>query len=421
VSNRRSFGTVRKLPSGRWQARWRDASNDLLAAPQTFATKSDASRWLAETEADIARGQWIDPRRSSMTFSDFADEWWRATTHLRLSTRTSYEYLLRSYLRPGFGSVPLSRITPLNVQAWRADLMTSGLAPNTVAKAYRLLARILRAAVNADYLAKSPCILRGASADEIPEMRFATAQQVEALANVVPDRDRALIYVAAYSSLRFGELAGLRRRDVNPLLRTVAVVQQITEVRGQVIVGPPKTASSRRTVQLPDFVAAILEEHLVRFSDESVDGLVFPSADGGPLRRSNFRSRVWLPATKACGVPGLRFHDLRHTGSTLAAASGAPLKALMQRMGHTTVGAALRYQHVIDGQQQAIADYLDNLARVAATPVESPLLRDVSGTFVARNGHAKGDAVVENAVTSTNSGGASKNRTYDLVLIRDAL
>jgi integrase len=86
---------------------------------------------------------------------------------------------------------------------------------------------------------------------------------------------------------------------------------------------------------------------------------VFPSADGTFLRRSNFRRRVWLPATAAAGVDGLRFHELRHTAATLAAASGTSPKAIMARIGHNSMTAALRYQHVMDGQDADIVRFLE--------------------------------------------------------------
>ena len=192
-------------------------------------------------------------------------------------------------------------------------------------------------------------------------MAFATPEQVAMLADVIQPEYRALVLTAAYSSLRWGELAGLRRRNVNPLHRTVTVVEQLTEVNGHLAFGPPKTNSSRRTVRLPDVVADELTAHLERYAEPGPDGLVFPAAEGGPMRRSNFRRRVWLPALEAAGIQGLRFHDLRHTGATLAAASGAPLKALMARAGHSTAAAALRYQHVVSGQDEAIARYLNEL------------------------------------------------------------
>jgi integrase len=174
------------------------------------------------------------------------------------------------------------------VQVWRADLLTSGLAPNSVAKAYRLLARVMTAAVRGRYIGHTPCVERGAGTDEVPEMRFATAAEVDAIAAHVPERDRALIYVAAHSSLRMGELVG-------PSVRCQPVAQ-VCDCRPADHGGPrtaarrpPKTASSKRTVRLPDLVATILNEHFQRHNEPGPDGLVFPAAEGG--RHSRRRER----------------------------------------------------------------------------------------------------------------------------------
>jgi integrase len=220
------------------------------------------------------------------------------------------------------------------------------------------------AAVDAGLIARSPCRIKGASKEHVTkEMKFATAEDVGAIADAAPERYRALILTAAYSGLRWGELAGLRVRRVDLLHKTITVAEQLTEVRGELMIGPPKTPAALRTVSIPGFVAEALERHLSSYVTGGPDALVLTSPEGAPLRRSSFTRRVWLPATRAAGIEGLRFHDLRHTGLTLAAASGAPLKALMARAGHTTPDAALRYQHVISGQDQDIADYLENLGR----------------------------------------------------------
>jgi len=123
-----------------------------------------------------------------------------------------------------------------------------------------------------------------------------------------------------------------------------------------------------RTITVPQFIIDVLADHLARWSAPGPDGLVFVMPEGTPLRRENFRKRVWLPACRAAGVTGLRFHDLRHTGTTLAAASGAPLRAVMHRLGHASAAAAIRYQHRVAGQDEAIADYLDRIGRAALPP-----------------------------------------------------
>jgi hypothetical protein len=162
-----------------------------------------------------------------------------------------------------------------------------------------------------------------------------------------------------------------------------ALVQQREQLL--LIPGPPKTEAGRRTVTLPAVAAVALAEHLAEFAEPGPEGLVFPAPEGGYLRRSNFRRRWWLAATKAAEVEGLRFHDLRHSAATMALAAGANTRELMERLGHTSPAVALRYQHVMAGRDQAIAAALDELVQAAANlPVERSA-EPSSGTLVARN------------------------------------
>jgi hypothetical protein len=139
-------------------------------------------------------------------------------------------------------------------------------------------------------------------------------------------------------------------------------------------------------VTLPAVAAAALAEHLATYSQPGRDGLVFTSTEGGLLRRSNFHRRVWRRATRAAGLEGLRFHDLRHTSATLSIAAGASTRELMARMGHSSSAAALRYQHVLAGRDAAIAAALDELIEAASALAESPPSAP-SGTRVARIGN----------------------------------
>jgi integrase len=112
---------------------------------------------------------------------------------------------------------------------------------------------------------------------------------------------------------------------------------------------------------LSDAVVAALAQHLVHYTAPSPDALVFLSSQGKRLRRSNFNRRVWQPATRAAGLEGLRVHDLRHTAGTLATAAGGSLREVMQRLGHSTTVAAVRYQHVMAERDAAIARELNRL------------------------------------------------------------
>jgi integrase len=384
---RRGFGSVRRLSSGRWQVRYRDLSGVMHTGPHTFASKTDASRYLAMVEADLHRGAWADPKLGRITLAEWAKRWQATTTNLRPTTRDLYGYLLRRFLLPTFGKASLSSIDVLAVRSWLASLEGQGVSASTRAKAYRLLSRVLGAAVEAGYLLRNPCTVKGAGQERAPEMRFATVVQVAALAEAIDPRYRALVLVAAYGGLRWGELVGLRVRRVDLLHGRVVVAEQVAEVNGRLIPGPPKTEAGRRTVTLPAAAAVALAEHLAEYAEPGPDGLVFPAPEGGYLRRSNFSRRSWVPATRAAGVEGLRLHDLRHSAATLALAAGANTRELMERMGHTSPAVALRYQHVMAGRDQAIAAALDELVQAAVElPSEKP-----SGTVVARTRRAKSE------------------------------
>src|SRR5215207_1324083 len=169
---RRTFGSVRQLASGRWQARYLDAAGVRHTAPRTFPSKVDATRYLAQVEADLLRGSWADPKLGRVTFGEWVEQWRPTTANLRPGTLVLYDYQLRRFLLPAFGSVPLGRLDTMTVRAWLADLHREAeVTPTTIAKAYRLLRRILNVAVEAGYLPRNPCTVKGAGIERAAEMR----------------------------------------------------------------------------------------------------------------------------------------------------------------------------------------------------------------------------------------------------------
>ena len=323
------------------------------------------------------------PRRRPLR-AEWAERWLTTKApQLQPSTVDLYRYLLRRHIVPRFGKAAVGRITAVEVQAWLAGLHATKLSPNTVAKAYRVLSGVMDAAVDARLIARSPCTIKGAGTERHDEIQIATPEQVAAVAAAVGPRWEALVFTAAYGGLRWGELAGLRRSDVDLTAGTISVTRKLSEVNGQLSFSRPKSAAGRRTIGVPSFVARALAVHIDLYALPG-DGLVFPSSDGEPLRRSNFRRRVWEPATAEVGMSGFRFHDLRHTAATLAAASGTSLKALMARIGHASAVAALRYQHVIDGQDADIVRYLERFGEEPHVPTINCEGPSVVGTQWAR-------------------------------------
>ncbi len=162
MPRRRSpWGSVRRLPSGRYQARYRLDGIEYLA-PDTFRTQREADAYLAALRSDIERGSWVDPDAGRITVTEYASQWLRQRVNLRPRTRELYESELRLHILPGLGTSELSSLTPARVRSWHAELLNAGVGPSTVAKCYRLLRAILGTAVEDSVIVKNPCVIKGA-------------------------------------------------------------------------------------------------------------------------------------------------------------------------------------------------------------------------------------------------------------------
>lgn len=355
ASKKRTFGRVRKLPSGRYQARYLGADGIDRPAPETFRTKRDADDWLAERQAELRSGDWSDPDAGQVEFGSYAATW-IAERGIGASTADLYRSLLRNHLAPTFGKVAVADITSAMVRAWRVARLENGAGPSTVAKSYALLRAVLMTAVDDRLIRRNPCRVKGASTAPTPERPTATVQEVYALAGAIQSRYRALVLLAAFSGLRWGELVGLRRRDLDLTAGTLRVRRNIAELHnGERLVKEPKSAAGKRTVAIPAVIHDELTTHLTVYSEHGADGRVFVGAKGATPRRNHF-NRLWRKACGQAGIKGLHFHDLRHTGNTLAAATGASTRELMTRMGHSTARAALIYQHATAERERLIGN-----------------------------------------------------------------
>jgi integrase len=360
---RRDFGTVRQLPSGRWQARYRHPrTNERIVAPTTFKMKGDAARWLTGIQREIERGTWIDPEWGKATLCDYASSWLAQRT-LRPRTVELYQGLLVRYILPGLGRTELAELTPRDVRSWHAALLKRGQpGPVTVAKAYRLLRTICETAVSDEMITRNPCNIKGAAVEHSEERPVLSVAEVGALAVAIDERYAVIVLLGAWCGLRLGEALALTRSDVDLDAGTVRIEKSAAELKsGERIVGPPKTRAGIRVIFMPPHVVPALRSHLERFSGPNPTDLIFTGTQGQPLRRASLYT-AWLRATDGLGMKGVRLHDLRHTGATLAAATGASTRELMLRLGHASSDAALRYQHATANRDEAIARALSSLA-----------------------------------------------------------
>ncbi|MEZ0064030.1 integrase [Streptacidiphilus sp. MAP12-20] len=371
---RRRFGSVRKLPSGRFQARYLGPDGLERTADTTFPTKTDADAWLAEVETDMRRGDWRDPLAGAVNFGTYAQTW-IAERDLAPLTRELYRRLLRLYLQPAFGDWEVKEITAPRVRAWRAELLESGKA-TTTAKCYRLLKAVLETAVDDELIRRNPCRIKGAAKEQAAERPVATIEQVLHLAHLIGPRWQLMVFMGAFLSLRPEELAELRRSDVDLLDGVVRIRRAAPELcSGHRVVKEPKSKAGKRAIVIPEMLLPDFEHHLKLYVGQEPDSLLFLGERGAPFRRSTF-GRKWRKARDAAGMPGFRFYDLRHTGNTLAANTGASLKDLMTRMGHASVSAAMVYQHATDEQQRKISRQISAAVVDIRTRRQQPIHED---------------------------------------------
>lgn len=366
-ADHRGFGHLRRLPSKRWQASYVGPDSIRHLAPSTFETKQDAESWLAAEHKLISSGEWTAPavRRASAAspsrFGAYAENWLDDRA-LKPRTRAHYRELLDRLILPTFRDVSLKAITPQSVRQWHAA--TAGGTPTLQAHAYALLRTIMNTAVSDDLIAANPCRIRGAGqSSRAHKIKPATLDELTKLVAAMPERYRLMTLLAAWCGLRFGELVELRRKDIDVTNGVIHVRRGFVRAEKQKLIGTPKSEAGIRDVTIPPHLMSAVKQHLNDLAGRET--LLFTSKTGSRVVPSTLYTSFY-PARKKAGRPDLRWHDLRHTGAVLAAATGATLADLMARLGHSTPGAALRYQHVAEGRDALIAQALSDLAKAHA-------------------------------------------------------
>lgn len=358
------MGWVHKVThrSGRftWQARWRDPAG--VERAKNFDRKTDAERYLVGLEADKLRGHYADPRLGRTRLADWLAEWQPTRTNIGAPTQIRDEASIRNHVIPELGDLPIGQLQPVHISQWVAALADKGLAPATTRKAYQLLAAALASAVDNGLIPISPCRKVKLPALVTPEMRTLAPDEIDNLADAIDDQYRAMVLAAAYTGLRFGELCALRTDRLDFLRKTVRVEESLSEVKGEFVFKAPKSGASRRTVSAPGFLVEGIAQHLATYPDGS--GLVFTAQMGGPIRRTNFRRRIWKPAVKASVGEPCTFQDLRHSHAAILIAQGEHPKVIQERLGHASIKTTLdTYGHLFDGLDEAAADRMDSAWR----------------------------------------------------------
>lgn len=379
--NPRSFGAIKKK-GGRYYPSFVGPDKVRHTPGQSFGRKADAETWLENERKAVTAPDWCPPKQrhaleaerlererlaaAEHPFKDVATRYMQSRTHgpkpLKPRTLEHYEKLLDQLLLPTFATTPVKQIDVMAVEGWYYTQAEKG-RPTYTAHAYSLLSTIMKFAMAKGLVPMNPCMITGASNVKAEhEIVPATHEELDTIVKAVPHRYRLMVLLAAWTGLRFGELAELRRSDVDPENGTLLVDRGVVLVKGVHVVGDPKSRAGKRQVFIPPHLMDAVRDHLGAYMNGR-DGLLFPAKDGVSTLRPSTLYRVFYPARVKAGRPDLRFHDLRHTGATMLAQEGATIAELQVALGHSTYNAAMRYQHASTERREELAKRLS--ARVA--------------------------------------------------------
>ncbi|PAT13284.1 site-specific integrase [Corynebacterium hadale] len=371
-----SFGTIRKLPSGNWQARF-SYKGERHSAPTTFRLKSEAQVFLARVQTEIANGTFIpfDEREAlaaeekakidaqkareaakQIPFGTYATKWIRERTNsrgepLKPTSKAEYERYLATGKLAYWKDTPIPHITPDAVRSWYIEEQQDGHR-TSLAKQYDFMKSVLKTAVEDGLITVNPCTVKGGSrASTGKKVTPPTDDELDKILEVLPTKYEVIAVIAAAGGLRKGEILALKTNDI-AVVRVesgevasvdITVNKSLYEAKdGTRGVGEPKTLASVRHVEIFGKDATTIADYI---ADKSPDAYIWTNRDGTKPMPMTTLQDPWEKARDAAGRPDLTFHALRHYQGTRYAQSGATLKEIMARLGHNDVNAAMRYQH----------------------------------------------------------------------------
>ncbi len=343
--SRRGYGegSIHQRTDGRWSAIISLGYDEKGKRKRQYvygATKKEVQDKLSRLQNSKVDGTLCATNR--LTLATYLDHWLKdaVTPSVRPTTYICYEGVVRNQIKPHIGGVALSKLTPIHVQGLYSKLADEGASPRVRQLTHAVLRRSLRQAVRWGLVVRNVC--DAVAPPSVPKSNITplSAEQASKLLSTADgDRLEALYVLAIGTGMRMGELFALQWSDVDLDSEALTVRQTLVEVKGKLSLAEPKTAKSRRRIELPVFAVVALWDHRKRALAEGhkATGFVFCNVHGGPLRRSNFTRQQFKPMLKAAELPDIRFHDLRHTAATLLLAEGVHPKIVQERLGHAQI------------------------------------------------------------------------------------
>ncbi|NYI75486.1 tyrosine-type recombinase/integrase [Nocardioides panzhihuensis] len=391
VPEKRAFGSieprVRKDGSKAYRARYRSPhTGAFVSAPRTFSARIDAEAWLVEEKKrteDVAT--WRPPKvrleealrapvaEEVPTFGEYV-EVYLANRRVRgcpleSSTIRVHRSYLKTHILPTFAKVPLDAITLQMADKWYDALDPTKI--KTRRECYSLARSIMKVATSARGPIPgrpNPFDIRGAGSGTSPKRdRIASGEELKIILATIREDWRAMVLLATWAGLRFGELCELRGYDVDLDAGKIRIRRAVSkDEHGKPYVKGPKSEAGADDVRIPKSVVPAIRDHLDTHVADP-DDLVFPSTGGVHLDQKTFKTAIagWYDARDAAKADDLRFHDLRATGATLLAQAGATEAEVMMFLRDSTPSAAQRYVRATQSRMDKLTDRLSKVAKAS--------------------------------------------------------
>lgn len=361
-------GSISQRPDGRWMAQISmgvGADGKRVRRTVYGWTKKEVQDQLAKLQGQKFDGTLSKPGKT--TLADFLNRWLEDVVRLNVRDRTydCYRRTIEKHISPKIGGVRVDKLATAQIEWFYADLERAGVGARTRQLCHAVLRQALQKAVRWNLVSRNAC--EGVEAPRVKkqEIHPLTVEQVGILLSAAKgDRLETLYTTAVTTGMRLGELFGLQWSDVDLDGGAILVRHALQELNGKLTLTEPKTAKSRRRVDLPQMTIDALLEHRKRqfAAGHLASGYVFTNTDGGPLRRSHFHRSNYKPMLTRAGLPEIRFHDLRHSAATSLLLAGVHPKIVADRLGHSKIGITMDlYSHVLPSMQKDAADRINQL------------------------------------------------------------
>ncbi|WP_081682775.1 site-specific integrase [Marmoricola sp. URHB0036] len=379
-------GSVRRRANGEWEYRF-EAGEDALTGRRYrpgrsgFPTRKEASQALRAAIAAHHQGR--STRTTRQTVGDFLQEWHQGIRSvLRPSTWVNYRDYMNAYVIPIIGDSRLRDLTPMRINLLYSHLLKDGrvrgpggLAPKTVRNVHVMLHRALSDAVRWDLIPRNAA--EDASPPRVSRKRpmiWTPEQLGDFVDHIQGDRFYALWLLVATTGFRRGEIAGLRRHDIDLQRGRVSPSVPRVVVAGRAEDSETKTRSGERVVALDPTTWEALREYVITWDQEREllgqdTDLLFVWPSGQPIHPDTITS-LFHKHCAAANLPRIRLHDVRHSYASAGLMAGVPAKVMSERLGHSAVAFTLQtYSHVIPGMDEAAAnDVADLILRRHESP-----------------------------------------------------